>query len=260
MAALKAALPPVYFTLRNVGVVQLINWFVTIIPIWFVAMTLYQRIYATRSVRAARKAFFMAGLLEYPVMAFLGVTLGMMARVLFPQAEPEMGMPMLLRDSLPVGVTGMVLAAYFSAIMSTADSCLIAASGNWVNDIYERWGNRKREASVRVSQIATLAVGLLALILASRFRTVLELILHAYAFMVSGLLVPTVAAYFAKKRFPRAALWSMVGGGGVTLALLLGDVSLPWGLDATLFGLTASLMFFGVVSHFENASPVERRI
>ena len=74
-------------------------------------------------------------------MAFIGVSLGLMARVVFPEAEPEMAMPMLLRDALPTGVTGIVLASYFSAVMSTADSCLIAASGNLVNDIIEHSGN-----------------------------------------------------------------------------------------------------------------------
>ncbi|MCK5147246.1 sodium:solute symporter family protein [bacterium] len=259
-AGMQAALPPAFFTLTNVSITQIINWFVTIIPIWFVAMTLYQRVYATRSVKEARKAFFIAGLLEYPVMAFLGVALGMMARVILPDVEPEMGMPMLLRDSLPIGVTGIVIAAYFSAIMSTADSCLIASSGNWVNDIYERWGGRKKEASILVSQIATLIVGVLALVLASQFRSVLELILHAYAFMVSGLLVPTVAAYFIKKRYPRAALFSMLGGGGVTLFLLIFNVALPGNLDATLFGLTASLALYLGIATIERNTSTEKRI
>jgi len=257
-AGLHAALPSSFFSLSNVSGVQIVNWFVTIIPIWFVAMTLYQRIYATRSVKEARRAFLTAGLLEYPVMAFLGVALGMMARVIFPLAEPEMGMPMLLRDSLPIGVTGVVIAAYFSAIMSTADSCLIASSGNWVNDIYERWGGRQREASIKVSQGVTLVIGVLALVLASQFKSVLDLILHAYAFMVSGLLVPTVAAYFTKHRYPRAALYSMLGGGGVTLLLQVTQWPLPLGLDATLFGLTASLLLYLGMGVLEKNRPVER--
>lgn len=246
LSVLKEALPSSFFTLTNVSPVQLINWMVTIIPVWFVAMTLYQRIFACRDVRSARKAFLIAGVLEYPLMAFLGVSLGLLARVVFPNVEAEMAMPMLLRHALPVGVTGIVLAAYFSAIMSTADSCLIASSGNWVNDIIEKSMKRSysEKAHIRLSQAVTLLIGVLALVLASAFRTVLEIILHAYAFMVAGLLVPTLGAYFWKKSHPAAALAAMIGGGSLTLVAILSGIRLPYGLDASVFGILFSALLF----------------
>lgn len=241
-SALKATLPAPYFTITNISWVQIVNWFVTIIPVWFVAMTLYQRIYACRDKKEAQKAFFIAGLLEYPVMAFTGVILGLMAKVAFPQAEAEMAMPMLLKSALPVGVTGIVLAAYFSAIMSTADSCLIAASANWVHDLFQsiRKSELSPKANMRLSQLATMIVGLIALLLAGVFPTVLEIILYTYAFMVSGLLVPTLAGYFWKRSHPIAALTSMISGGTLTLILIIARISLPYDLDPSLFGIILS--------------------
>ena len=59
----------------------------------------------------ARKAWFLAGLLEWPLMAFSGVILGMVARELYPAVDPEMGLPMLVSQALPVGVAGLLLAA-----------------------------------------------------------------------------------------------------------------------------------------------------
>ena len=248
---IRATLPPEYFTLTNVSWWQIVNWFVTIIPIWFIAMTLYQRIYACPTVKDAKKAFFMAGLLEYPLMAFIGVILGLMARVVFPNAEAEMAMPMLLRDALPVGVTGVVLAAYFSAIMSTADSCLIASSANWVQDIIQPMTSDKLKPKTNmiISQVVTLIIGLLALLLATRFTMVLDIILYAYAFMVSGLLVPTLAGYYYRKSHPTAAFASMIAGGGLTLTLLATNAKLPYNLDASLFGIITSLVVF-LVSTF----------
>jgi solute:Na+ symporter, SSS family len=249
LAGLSEALPAEHFRLDNVSVAQIVNWFVTIIPIWFVAMTLYQRIYACRNVKDAKRAFFIAGLLEYPVMAFLGVALGMMARVVFPQAEAEMAMPMLLGEALPAGISGIVIAAYFSAIMSTADSCLIASSANWVNDIIGQTGLKfSARGFMRLSQVVTLIVGVLALLLATAFDTVLGLILHAYAFMVSGLLVPTLGAYFWKRSRPEAAMAAMLGGGGLTLYLTFTHKTLPWGLEPSLFGIALSFVLFVGVS------------
>ncbi|MEZ5198857.1 MAG: hypothetical protein R2764_21520 [Bacteroidales bacterium] len=65
------------FSLTNISWQQFLNWVVTIVPIWFVGMTLYQRIYASKSSKEAQKAWFIAGVFEWPVMAFLGVTLGL---------------------------------------------------------------------------------------------------------------------------------------------------------------------------------------
>jgi SSS family solute:Na+ symporter len=245
LAGLAEALPRAHFRLDNVTVTQIVNWFVTIIPIWFVAMTLYQRIYACRTARDAKRAFFIAGLLEYPIMAFLGVALGMMARVVFPQAESEMAMPMLLGEALPTGIAGIVIAAYFSAIMSTADSCLIASSANWVNDIIGRLAPAlSMRAFMRLGQGVTLVLGVLALLLAGAFANVLDLILHAYAFMVAGLLVPTLGGYFWKRSHPTAALAAMLGGGGLTLYLTFAGGALPLGLDPSLFGIGASFVLF----------------
>jgi SSS family solute:Na+ symporter len=250
-ARLRESLAPEFFSLANIQPVTFANWMITIIPIWLVGMTVYQRIYACRDERTARRAWYIAGVFEYPVMAFAGVFLGMCARVLFPDAESEMALPMLIRDVLPVGVTGIVIAAYFSAIMSTADSCLMASSGNVVNDLVER--RMKRQSSprvrVRLSQLTTLAIGASAVLVASRFQTVLDAILYAYAFMVSGLFVPTLGAYFWRRSSSAGALGGMICGGSLTLLLLLKLIRLPptlsrIGLDPAFYGILCSALVF----------------
>lgn len=249
VAALQSGLPESFFSLTNISGVQFINWFFTIVPIWFIAMTLYQRIYATPSIKSARKAFFMAGLLEYPIMAFSGVILGMIARLYFPSADAEMAMPMMLREVLPIGIRGIVIAAYFSAIMSTADSCLLASSGNVVNDIIEKYSNFKfsHKQFVVLSQVVTLVIGVMTLVIARSFQMVLEIILHAYSLMVAGLLVPTLMAYFGRKTSSRAALSAMVTGGGLTLYLIFSETAMPYDLDPSIWGLLVSLSSYIIV-------------
>ena len=240
--AIKAGVPPGFLSLTNVSWQQLVNWAVTIIPIWFVGMTLYQRIYASKDVKTAKKAWFFAGLLEYPLMAFMGVILGMFARIAADQGgfaafgvetamdtDPEQGLPMLLRAALPVGfgLMGVVLSAYFSAILSTADSCLMASSGNIVSDIINFFRKRplSEKLNLRMSQIVTLVVGALALLLASVMHNVLDLMLQSYAFMVAGLFVPIVGALYWKKSSPAAAMGAMVVGGLLTIALQSNQVT-----------------------------------
>ena len=223
IAALKAKLPDGYLGLTNISWTTFINWMIIILPIWFIAMTLYQRIYACKDRQDAQKAWYIAGLFEYPVMAFTGVFLGMCSSVLFPHVEAEAGLPLLIKNVLPIGITGLVVASYFSAIMSTADSCLMASSGNFVNDIIARLFPKPLSSRqlVWLSQGVTLVIGIVAVVMASKFSTVLGAILYAYAFMVSGLLVPTLGAYFWKRSSAIAAFWSMVVGGSITIVLIM---------------------------------------
>lgn len=232
--AIQASVQPEFLQMTNVSWQQLVNWAVTIVPIWFVGMTLYQRIFACRDTHTAKKAWYIAGLFEFPVMAFMGVALGLLARVAAGQgmfeylgvpsiaaADSETGLPMLLRTVLPPGLMGIMLAAYFSAILSTADSCLMASSGNVVSDIigyFKSWGD-KGSAFLRSSQIITLIIGSAALFLASTWGNVLDLMLYSYAFMVSGLLVPIIGALYWRRSSPAGAIGGILSGGTITFLL-----------------------------------------
>jgi SSS family solute:Na+ symporter len=263
MEAIRATVSPEMLSLTNVTWQDLVYWAVTIIPIWFVGMTLYQRIYACRDERTAKRAWYLAGFFEWPVMAFLGVLLGLFARVAADQGmfaylgagdisatDPETGLPMLLRTVLPVGFLGVMMAAYFSAILSTADSCLMASSGNVVTDIIGKFlpfeSNSRK--FVRISQIVTLVIGIFALLLAGAMNNVLNLMLDSYAFMVSGLFVPVIGALYWSKSTSSGALTAMLAGGSTTITLRYTEIGLPYGLDPNVFGITMSAIVFVLVS------------
>ncbi len=242
-------------SLANIGWQDIVNWTVTVVPIWFVGMTLYQRIFACKDVKTARRAWYIAGVLEWPFMAFTGVLLGMLANVAIQKGvvpggmieDSELGLPLLIKNILPAGLTGLVLAAYFSAVLSTADSCLMAASGSVVGDLVPVGRKGTHNSVVRFSHVSTLAIGVFAILLASVMENVLELMLYAYAFMVSGLCVPVVAAVFLKRRYPQPALASMITGGVITISLIISGVDLPYGLDANIFGLSAATLSYLVL-------------
>ena len=254
---IQQALPSEMLSISQITPIQFFNWFITIVPIWFVGMTLYQRIYACRDEKTAKKAWKIAGLFEWPIMAFMGVVLGLFARVAFEQGlfadfgyaagetiDSELGLPMLLRKVLPIGLLGLMMSAYFSAIMSTADSCLMAASGNFVTDILKHFRKRDAKREIRHSQIVTFVIGAFAILLATMMQNVLELMLYSYAFMVSGLLVPVLGMLMFKKPKPLAALVAMILGGGTTLTLILLNLELPFGLDENFFGIVVSFLSF----------------
>src|SRR5690606_1851020 len=107
------------------------------------------------------------------------------------------------------------------AVLSTADSCLMAASGRVVGDLVPVSCKGTHKSVVRFSQVSTLGIGVFAILLASVMEDMLELMLYAYSFMVSGLCVPIVAAIFQKKHYPQPALVSMIAGGVITISLII---------------------------------------
>ncbi|MGM0588660.1 MAG: sodium:solute symporter family protein [Bacteroidota bacterium] len=279
--AVQATLEPEMLTLTNVSWQDLVYWVVTIIPIWFVGMTLYQRIYACNDEKTAKRAWYLAAVFEWPIMAFMGVLLGLFAKVGADQGmfdylgaanvsdtDPETGLPMLLRTVLPVGLMGLMMSAYFSAILSTADSCLMASSGNVVSDIIGHFRDMDPNSDrfLRFSQITTAVIGGLALILALSMTSVLDLMLQSYSFMVSGLFVPIIGALYWKKSSSVGALSAMIIGGATTvylssglfpmgmgdgfLGLMWQSITLPYGLDPNVFGITASALVFVAGSLF----------
>ena len=261
--AISDAVDPALLSMTNLTWQKVVYWGVTIIPIWFVGMTLYQRIYACNDEETAKKAWYLAGLFEWPVMAFMGVSLGLFAKVAAAQGmfdylgaenitetDPETGLPMLLRTVLPVGLMGIMMSAYFSAILSTADSCLMAASGNVVSDIigYFTEVDHESDTFLRFSQITTLMIGGAALVISLKMTNVLELMLYSYAFMVSGLFVPIVGAFYWDQSSSVGALGAMILGGATTVTLEVLVDKLPAGLDANVFGITVSAIAFIALS------------
>ena len=260
--ALQMYVPSSFLSLGNIEFVQLFNWMITIVPIWFVGMTLYQRIYACKDVKTAKKAWLVAGLFEWPIMAFMGVALGLFARVAFEQGmftqlgyapgsamDAELGLPLLLSTMLPIGLMGLMMSAYFSAIMSTADSCLMAASGNLITDVLDNLRPTKEKHAILKSQLITLVVGAVAIALATVMHSVLDLMLYSYAFMVSGLLVPVLGTLIFKKPSSLAALLAMIFGGTTTLVLIFANIKLPFGLDANFYGISISAITFLIVQN-----------
>jgi SSS family solute:Na+ symporter len=100
------------------------------------------------------------------------------------------------------------------------------------------------------TQVLTLLLGSLAIFLAANMQNVLELMLYSYAFMVSGLFVPLMAAMFFRQTNWLAALASMISGGSTTIILTSIDAKLPFGLDANIFGISMSLLIFILISLF----------
>ena len=197
--------------------------------------SLVQRYYATRSDRDARKmAYLVAALLFIgpPIFFFPA----MAARVFLPglpDAELNGVYARLCREVLPVGMMGMVVAAMFSATMSSLAGNFNAAASVVVNELYLKFAAapspRKRMLAARV---ATVLVGGLVLALTFVMQYVqgaddlFNLSNKIFGVFLPPIAVPMLGGLLVRRLSRRAGMAGLVGG--IAFGLALFSVGARW--------------------------------
>lgn len=168
------------------------------------------------------------------VLAWGAIFVGLVGRALhadpalLPGADPESIYPVLALEQLPPWLFGVILAALFAAIMSTADSQLLVAASGLVNDAWVKVLRRGRPLDERrivvISRVvvAGLVVVAVALAFAAEHVEALSdlvfwLVLLAWAGLGSSIGPTILLAAFWKRTTRQGVLAGLVGGSLVTL-------------------------------------------
>ena len=124
---------------------------------------------------------------HYCIRPWPWILVGLATLVLYPELSPadkRLGYVYAMRDYLPIGLKGMLVASFFAAYMST-----IATQLNWgtsyvINDFYKRFvkPNAEQKHLVSVSRATTIIIMMLSLIITGW----LETISGAWAFIIEA--------------------------------------------------------------------------
>jgi SSS family solute:Na+ symporter len=198
---------------------------------------LLQRALAARSDGVASGSAHAAGLL-YLTIGMFPVLLGMVGFVLLPGLEnPELVVPRLCLAYLhPIGVM-VVLGALLSAIMSSADSALLAPAGI-VSENLAPWlrPGLPDATRLRISRLVVPIFGALSLAVALWFETVYDLMVSSWSVLLVSLLVPLTGGMYWRRPGRAAAIGSMVAGLAAWLAFARLDTFWPADLLAAGVG------------------------
>jgi SSS family solute:Na+ symporter len=229
LSGLADSLPSEYFSFpvsSNFGWLDLVSFLFLVGSTYVVGPDMYSRLFCAKSEKSAQSATFSAGLIMIP-FAFFIVIIGMGARVLFPEiplTDAEQAFPMVIGEVLPIGVSGLVIAALLATVMSSADTCLLTTSTILTEDIVHRLSPGLSEKKMLgISRIGVVVIGILALILALRLGGVISSLLLAYTIFTSGVVIPVIAGFYRDKLKINSvgALAAIIGGGGTALAVKL---------------------------------------
>jgi sodium/proline symporter len=169
-------------------------------------------------------------------------------------ADQEQLMPVIAREFMPEWLAVIMICGAIAAMMSTADSQLLSSASAVSEDIYRRMINPDADqvTLLRLSRLATLAIGIVAFLLAWRADSlVYSLVLYAWAGLgaafgpplflslwwrrtsragvLSGLIVGTVTVLiWYNVPVLKSQLYEMIPGFVLSLAAtILGSILLP---------------------------------
>jgi Na+/proline symporter len=146
-----------------------------------------QRIMSARDEKHSVYATLWFTIAHYCVRPWPWILVGLASLILYPDLGPDqkrLGYVWAMRDYLPSGFKGMLVAAFFAAYMSTISTQLNWGTSYIINDFYKRFVRPEagERDLVRLSRILTVVVMLLSL----GATTILDTISGAWAFIIEA--------------------------------------------------------------------------
>ncbi|MFE1835759.1 sodium:solute symporter [Streptomyces sviceus] len=246
---MRAKLPTTYFDPLGIGGETIFTYVLIYTFGMLIGQDIWQRVFTARSDTTARWGGTVAGTycLAY---ALAGAVIGTAAKVLYPNlANADDAFATIVKDELPVGVRGLVLAAALAAVMSTSSGALIACATVANNDIWSRLRGRTPSGDhdeVRGNRVFILVMGVAVIGTAIALNNVVEALTVAYNLLVGGLLVPILGGLLWKRGTAQGALASVAVGGLAVIGLMAGYGILA--NEPVYYGLLASLVVYVAVS------------
>ncbi|MFF6980781.1 sodium:solute symporter [Streptomyces sp. NPDC008343] len=246
---MKAQLPTEYFDPLGIGGETIFTYVLIYTFGMLIGQDIWQRVFTARSDTTAKWGGTVAGTycLAY---ALAGAVIGTAAKVLYPKlGSPDDAFATIVKDELPVGVRGLVLAAALAAVMSTSSGALIACATVANNDIWSRLrgsittGERDE---VQGNRAFILIMGLAVIGTAIALNNVVEALTVAYNLLVGGLLVPILGGLLWKRGTAQGAL-AAVAVGGLAVVTLMATYGILAN-EPVYYGLLSSLAAYIAVS------------
>lgn len=206
-----------------------------------------QRMMSTRSERDAVWATLFFQIAHYCLRPWAWIVVALAASILYPTTgeDAKLGYVYAMRDFLPEGLRGLLLAAFFAAYMSTISTQINWGASLVVNDLYKRFLAPDASESHYVGMARWATVGLSVLGLAA--TPFLDSISEAWGLLMqfgAGLGGVLIARWYWQRVSAESEIAAMLAPIPPTLAALYFDWEFPAGFLFTV--LFTTLVWVGV--------------
>ena len=228
------------------GPIIAISFFVPTMLLLMGDANMYQRIFSAKDGNSAKKAvfFWIIGVVVLEsVISMLGLTGAVaVSKGIIPdlvanaqagdteptaaallearQAGSESIIPAIARYAgLPMILGLLLVSTMMAIIVSTADSFLLIPATNLTRDVYSRYINpgASEKQILLISRGLVLGLGIIAFLLVSQFKTVLNAAFTAYNIYGTSITPALLAAFLWKRATKQGAIASIITGASVTI-------------------------------------------
>lgn len=217
-------------------------------PAFIVSPGLLQKVYGARDARTVKTGVLVSAVL-LGLFAIVPPLFGMIARAIDPAlANPELALPIVFTDGVPVVIGALALAAIFSAEISSADAILFMLSTSLAEDIYKRFVRPDATDGevLRMARIAAVAGGAAGIGLAIVLPSVIGSLSVFYTLLSVSLFVPVVVGLYSRRPGTPAALVAMACGVAGVLAVRFGIVPDAVGVTPYTAGLVTAAVGYAL--------------
>lgn len=174
---------------------------------------LLQRSLACRSESVARWSAI-SGAFIYFLLGLIPLFIGIAGRYILPGLEQsELLIPLMAKKFLSPLAFSLFACGLLSAIMSTADSYLLAGTSLFVNNVLLRvWPIEEEAKKIRLLRWVNVGFAILALVLAMSGNSIFDMMVHSGATLFVAIFVPVSAALFWKGANTASAWCALIGG------------------------------------------------
>lgn len=182
-----------------------------VIATWtLVDTSFYQRTYAAKDIKTAKKGILMATIFWFVFDLMISMT-GIFAFTVDPQMNPANALPLFANDVLPSIAKGIFFTGILATVMSTLDSLTFSSAMCLSKDIYQRVFKITDEKKVILfNKFALVFVVSLGLIVAINFESLIKITYYKGSIGISALLLPLLSGFFLKKKMPATFAFASV--------------------------------------------------
>ena len=254
IGAVSGGLPAGHTDWFGVGLIQIGTWYLLYITVAGAQQHLLQRTWSAKDATTAKRGVFLAGL-AITGYGILTATAGLIAYAEGAGVDSSMAFAWTLQNTMHPVLGGILLAAAVGAVMSGADSMLLAGATTFVNDLYvpSQGGmeNLSQAHLVRVTRLVILVFGIGAAVIA--LSGVEIVVIDNLGMGIMSVLFAGVAALFWRHTDRRAGFPAMLVGGAVFVVwrFLLGEPEFfgEGSVEAAVPATLAALLTIAILSY-----------
>jgi len=221
------------------------------------AQTLLQRAFSARNEQVAQNSFYLAGI-GHLSLGMIPVLLGIIASVTMPGiVDTESVIPTMAIEHLHPVAIAIFVGALLAAIMSSADSALLAAASLFSVNILPLFKSELTDKlRLLATRIAIPVFGSMAVYVALEVQVVYDLIMDSNSVILVCVTIPFIVGVYWRKANRTGALVSMAVGFLTWFVAILFAPGFPGDLLGLLTGLVAMLVATALTQKSDPPEPL----